>query len=213
MIRGIRAQRISAAWAEQKIVREIMVFLHSHGVGTARAVRIYKTYGADAPQAMTENPYRLARDIRGIGFKTAKTAPVRVRAGSLMRSPKRWMKATVSDRGIGAACRRVAGDSRETGCAGTRTGREDGDRPNGRRDSLRLPRRPVSGRTGRCRAAAAFDRRNTALVAYRSGQEPHWFFSCMSSTRTKYDRARRPPLLNRGSPHALPRQSVLPDHV
>jgi exodeoxyribonuclease V alpha subunit len=87
----VRAQRITAAWAEQKIVREIMVFLHSHGVGTARAVRIYKTYGADAVQVMTENPYRLARDIRGIGFKTAdaiairlgveKTAMIRVRAG------------------------------------------------------------------------------------------------------------------------------------
>ena len=87
----IRAHRITAAWAEQKIVREIMVFLHSHGVGTARAVRIFKTYGADAVQVMTENPYRLARDIRGIGFKTAdaiamklgidKTAMIRVRAG------------------------------------------------------------------------------------------------------------------------------------
>jgi len=87
----VRAKRITAAWAEQKIVREIMVFLHSHGVGTARAVRIYKTYGTDAIQVMTENPYRLARDIRGIGFKTAdaiamrlgieKTAMVRVRAG------------------------------------------------------------------------------------------------------------------------------------
>jgi exodeoxyribonuclease V alpha subunit len=87
----VRAQRITAAWAEQKIVREIMVFLHSHGVGTARAVRIYKTYGADAVQVMTENPYRLARDIRGIGFKTAdaialrlgieRTAMIRVRAG------------------------------------------------------------------------------------------------------------------------------------
>ena len=54
----VRAQRITAAWAEQKIVREIMVFLHSHGVGTARAVRIYKTYGADAIQVMTENPCR-----------------------------------------------------------------------------------------------------------------------------------------------------------
>ncbi len=52
----VRAQRITAAWAEQKIVREIMVFLHSHGVGTARAVRIYKTYGSDAIQIMTENP-------------------------------------------------------------------------------------------------------------------------------------------------------------
>ena len=87
----VRVGRIVAAWAEQKMVREIMVFLHSHGVGTARAVRIFKTYGSDAIQVMTENPYRLARDIRGIGFKTAdaiaiklgieKTAMVRVRAG------------------------------------------------------------------------------------------------------------------------------------
>ena len=87
----VRAGRITAAWAEQKVVREIMVFLHSNGVGTARAVRIYKTYGADAVQVMSENPYRLARDIRGIGFKTAdaiamklgieKTAMIRVRAG------------------------------------------------------------------------------------------------------------------------------------
>ena len=86
-----RSTRITAAWAEQKIVREIMVFLHSHGVGTARAVRIFKTYGTDAVQVMSENPYRLARDIRGIGFKTAdaiamrlgieKTAMIRVRAG------------------------------------------------------------------------------------------------------------------------------------
>ncbi len=87
----VRAASILSAWAEQKAVREIMVFLHSHGVGTARAVRIFKTYGSDAVQVMTENPYRLARDIRGIGFKTAdaiamklgidKTAMVRVRAG------------------------------------------------------------------------------------------------------------------------------------
>jgi hypothetical protein len=87
----IRASRITAAWVEQKAVREIMVFLHSHGVGTARAVRIYKTYGGDAVQVMSENPYRLARDIRGIGFETAdaiamklgvdKTAMIRVRAG------------------------------------------------------------------------------------------------------------------------------------
>src|SRR5262245_18858711 len=87
----VRAKRITDAWAQQKVVREIMVFLHEHGVGTARAVRIYKTYGADAVQVMTENPYRLARDIRGIGFKTAdaiamklgveKTAMIRVRAG------------------------------------------------------------------------------------------------------------------------------------
>jgi exodeoxyribonuclease V alpha subunit len=86
-----RADRIIAGWAEQKIIREIMLFLHSNGVGTSRAVRIYKTYGADAVQLISENPYRLARDIRGIGFVTAdqiatklgieKTALIRIRAG------------------------------------------------------------------------------------------------------------------------------------
>jgi exodeoxyribonuclease V alpha subunit len=87
----MRAAKITSAWADQKVIREIMVFLHEHGVGTARAVRIFKTYGADAVQVMSENPYRLARDIRGIGFRTAdviaeklgieKTAMIRVRAG------------------------------------------------------------------------------------------------------------------------------------
>ena len=87
----IRADKITESWADQRIVREIMVFLHQHGVGTARAVRIYKTYGADAVQVLSENPYRLAKDIRGIGFRTAdtiaekigieKTAMIRVRAG------------------------------------------------------------------------------------------------------------------------------------
>jgi len=86
-----QAERIIAGWAEQKVIREIMLFLRSNGVGTSRAVRIYKTYGADAVQLISENPYRLARDIRGIGFRTAdqiaaklgieKTALIRVRAG------------------------------------------------------------------------------------------------------------------------------------
>ncbi len=86
-----RAERIIAGWAEQKVIREIMLFLHANGVGTSRAVRIYKTYGNDAVQVISENPYRLARDIRGIGFRTAdqiaakvgieKTALIRIRAG------------------------------------------------------------------------------------------------------------------------------------
>ena len=66
-----RKDRITGAWAEQKVIREIMVFLQSHGVGTARAVRIYKTYGDVAIERVRENPYRLALDIHGIGFKTA----------------------------------------------------------------------------------------------------------------------------------------------
>ncbi|WP_457089895.1 SF1B family DNA helicase RecD2 [Microvirga sp. P5_D2] len=87
----MRAARIVSGWAEQKAVREIMIFLHAHGVGTARAVRIFKTYGYEAIKVMTDDPYRLARDIRGIGFRTAdaiaaklgmeKTAPQRIRAG------------------------------------------------------------------------------------------------------------------------------------
>ena len=86
-----RVERITSRWADQKVIREIMVFLQSHGVGTSRAVRIYKTYGADAIPLVSENPYRLARDIKGIGFKTAdqiaeklgieKTAMIRARAG------------------------------------------------------------------------------------------------------------------------------------
>ncbi|MCK1326486.1 exodeoxyribonuclease V alpha subunit [Bradyrhizobium sp. GM5.1] len=86
-----RAEGIVAGWAEQRIIREIMIFLHANGVGTSRAVRIYKTYGNDAVQLICEDPYRLARDIRGIGFRTAdavamklgieKTAMIRARAG------------------------------------------------------------------------------------------------------------------------------------
>jgi exodeoxyribonuclease V alpha subunit len=66
-----RRLRIREAWAEQKLVREIMLFLHSHGVSTSRAVRIHRTYGADAIEKVRADPYRLARDIHGIGFKTA----------------------------------------------------------------------------------------------------------------------------------------------
>lgn len=66
-----RRRRIKGAWAEQKVIRKIMVFLHSHGVSTSRAVRIFKTYGEEAIETVQANPYALARDIPGIGFKTA----------------------------------------------------------------------------------------------------------------------------------------------
>jgi exodeoxyribonuclease V alpha subunit len=73
-VKGIgprRIQRIRESWQEQKGVRNIMVFLQSHGVGTARAVRIYKTYGEQAVEMVRANPYRLAADVWGFGFKTA----------------------------------------------------------------------------------------------------------------------------------------------
>ena len=68
-----RAHKITSGWADQKVIREIMVFLHAHGVSTSRAVRIFKTYGQEAISVVRDNPYRLARDIRGIGFLSADT--------------------------------------------------------------------------------------------------------------------------------------------
>jgi exodeoxyribonuclease V alpha subunit len=66
-----RRQRIATAWQEGMQIREIMLFLHSHGVSTGRAVRVFKTYGNLAIQTVQENPYTLAKEIHGIGFATA----------------------------------------------------------------------------------------------------------------------------------------------
>ncbi len=80
-VRGIgprRIQLIRQSWQEQKAVRSIMVFLQSHGVGTARALRIYKTYGDQAIEIVRANPYRLATDIWGVGFKSADQIAIRL---------------------------------------------------------------------------------------------------------------------------------------
>ncbi len=66
-----RARRIKEAWAAQKSIRDIMIFLQGHGIGSAHAAKIYKQYGEQAIPRVRENPYRLAKDIHGIGFKTA----------------------------------------------------------------------------------------------------------------------------------------------
>ncbi len=68
-----RVERIRTAWAAQKIVKEVMLYLSSHGVSPTYAAKIYKQYGAEAIAIVTENPYRLAADIYGIGFITADT--------------------------------------------------------------------------------------------------------------------------------------------
>jgi len=69
----LRVDRIKTSWAEQKEIRNIMLFLQSHDVSTAHATKIYKAYGNDSLKIVQENPYRLADDIWGIGFKTADT--------------------------------------------------------------------------------------------------------------------------------------------
>jgi exodeoxyribonuclease V alpha subunit len=66
-----RVKSIQQAWEAQKEVREVMLFLQGHGVSSAYATRIYRAYGQDSVAIVKENPYRLAQNIRGIGFKTA----------------------------------------------------------------------------------------------------------------------------------------------
>ena len=90
-IGALRVKKITTDWADKKVIREIMIFLHGNGVSTSRAVRIFKTYSKEAITLVTENPYRLACDIRGIGFLSADTiaqkmgiahdSPLRARAG------------------------------------------------------------------------------------------------------------------------------------
>ncbi|MBQ6342593.1 MAG: ATP-dependent RecD-like DNA helicase [Anaerolineaceae bacterium] len=69
----IRVERIKKSWADQKEIKNIMIFLQGHDVSTSHATKIYKTYGNDSIKTVKENPYRLADDIWGIGFKTADT--------------------------------------------------------------------------------------------------------------------------------------------
>ncbi|MDC9701390.1 MAG: ATP-dependent RecD-like DNA helicase [Alphaproteobacteria bacterium] len=95
-IPGLGSKKIALilkAWEEQKSVRSIMLFLHEHGVGTHRAFRIFKIYGHATIGMISENPYRLAYEVRSIGFLTAdsiamklgfgKESPFRLRAGIL----------------------------------------------------------------------------------------------------------------------------------
>jgi len=66
-----RRRRIKESWNRQKAVRDIMIFLHAHGLSTARALRIFRTYGQDAVSVLRQNPYRLATELPGVGFRTA----------------------------------------------------------------------------------------------------------------------------------------------
>lgn len=69
----VRVERIKKSWVEQKEIKNIMLFLQGHDVSTSHATKIYKTYGNESIQVVQENPYRLADDIWGIGFRTADT--------------------------------------------------------------------------------------------------------------------------------------------
>jgi exodeoxyribonuclease V alpha subunit len=89
----VRAGRIAATWAEQRHIREVMAALQGYGVSTSLAVRIYKRFGDESGRVVAQEPYRLAREVWGIGFKTADKiaqavgiapdAPERLQAGVL----------------------------------------------------------------------------------------------------------------------------------
>jgi exodeoxyribonuclease V alpha subunit len=88
-----RSADIKRAWDEQRDIKEVMIFLQSHGVSTTYAIKIYKIYGGGAVRWVRDNPFRLAVDVHGIGFATAdriaaslgisKLAPQRLEAGAL----------------------------------------------------------------------------------------------------------------------------------
>jgi len=88
-----RVEMIKRAWADQKEIRAIMIFLQDHGVGLGHAIKIFKEYGQRSVAVVTQNPYKLATDIAGVGFQTAdniagklgfeKTSPLRAEAGIL----------------------------------------------------------------------------------------------------------------------------------
>jgi exodeoxyribonuclease V alpha subunit len=89
----VRARRIAETWEEQRHIREVMAALQGYGVSTSLAVRIYKRFGDDSACIVSKEPYRLAREVWGIGFKTADRiahavgiatdAPERLQAGVL----------------------------------------------------------------------------------------------------------------------------------
>ena len=87
-----KAEAIAASFYEQKEVREVMLFLQTYGISTGFAVKIYNIYGDQTISIIKENPYRLAQDIVGIGFKTADR--IARNMGVLFDSPYRVMAGT-----------------------------------------------------------------------------------------------------------------------
>ncbi|MBQ6429413.1 MAG: ATP-dependent RecD-like DNA helicase [Acidaminococcaceae bacterium] len=98
-----RVNRIKKSWQEQKEIKNIMLFLQGHDVSTSHATKIYKTYGDKSIEVVQENPYRLADDIWGIGFKTADTIATKLGFGHekyvRLRSGMLYMLNQLSDDG------------------------------------------------------------------------------------------------------------------
>jgi exodeoxyribonuclease V alpha subunit len=74
----VRRRRIKESWIEQRGIRDVMIFLQSHGIGSGQAARIFRQYGHDAIAVVKQNPYRLCEDVWGIGFKSADAIALRI---------------------------------------------------------------------------------------------------------------------------------------
>jgi exodeoxyribonuclease V alpha subunit len=141
-----RRKRIKEAWDEQKVIRDIMLFLHSNGVSTSRAVRIFKTYGQEAIEKVRSDPYRLAKDIHGIGFKTADqiAQKIGIPVDSLMRACAGLSPAAGIAEGRGGQAPAGGGQDRDR-CFGAHTGQQRSGEGNDQRAGTDLSATPEAG--------------------------------------------------------------------
>ena len=141
-----RSADIKRAWDEQRDIKEVMIFLQSHGVSTTYAIKIYKIYGGAAVRWVRDNPYRLAVDVWGVGFKTADR--IASGLGIARDSPQR----------IEAGVLQALRDAKDSGHAflpavkqAAAAGHSPGSPPRSRRTPLRYSRRwRLSNRTSLC---------------------------------------------------------------
>ena len=193
--RGL-ARRIAQAWGEQKAVREIMLYLHAHGSSPLRAARIYEAYGERAIELVSANPYRLAQDIRGIGFASAdelaarlgipRDSPFRLRAG-LGHVLEEALGQGHCGMPRAGACR-AGGDAARHRCGAHRAGdrcRHRGaraDRRSGRRHRLPVPAgdlsRPRTRSPKPCAASAAGGRSGRSRIRTRGSPRSSASWAC-----------------------------------
>ena len=157
----VRAGRIAATWVEQRHIREVMAALQGYGISTSLAVRIYKRFGDDSARVIAQEPYRLAREVWGIGFKTADKiaqavgiapdAPERLQAGVLHALGQ------AADEGHTLLPEADAGAAGGGACSGPRRRRSPRRSPSSPApaSSSRRPRRRTTERTSRPADAGA----------------------------------------------------------
>src|ERR1039458_8901873 len=153
-----RTAMIAAAWAEQKAIKEVMIFLQSVGVSTSLAVRIYKKYGDASVSVVRSEPYRLAADVWGIGVKTADTIAA---AGGIARDSPERIKAGLGRGGAG-----VCGGGAGAVPAGRgRVGHRVQDRGHDRRRGRHRPGQPGADQGGPSPHPVRSGRRRALLPA------------------------------------------------